>query len=189
MSQRRLLLCSDKTARTVAELTGNRVHRLQTELDSGEHETWGGVVFTDGFPYEDLGIGVTILPLDAVVWAYEEVTEHSKAGLIHTHDTAKVRLHLRNGQVHTIDAPPGESQNILLCLEQRSQGTMLGYDEAMKARWRDDAAGLVRSIDRLTAQGRLHEGAAALSGELLAEAKETLDRLHAARAEAEARLG
>jgi hypothetical protein len=142
------------------------VESLESELDSGDTESFAGVTFTRSFIYEDLGLSLEIIPIESVAWMYTEVTEHRKAGVITTHETHRVRLYLRSGEIHDIACQSDESENISLCIRQRSASTLSGYDEALVTRWRADPRRVIAAIDRLVATRRIAEGTAAVESDL-----------------------
>jgi hypothetical protein len=53
-----------------------------------------------------------------------------------------------------------ESENISLCIRQRSACTLSGYDEGLVDRWRTNRQRFLDAIDQLVATRRIAEGTA-----------------------------
>lgn len=121
---------------------------LESEYQE-ESEVWSPMRFTKTWIIHDDGATFVPIPAGAVAWAYKIVTDSgSVAGVVKRPvDSFDVMICTRDGSQHKVACPESAADNIVLCIQQRAPGALMGYDEHLHALWRRDPKAALARIE------------------------------------------
>lgn len=125
------------------------LERLETFYNSAE--LLYGVRMDDTLLMIQDGATTRLLPVEQVVWAYQQTTQHRTNG-IPTGKTHALMLNLENGKQLAIGMKEDQARELLAAFDQRYPNMLLGYTKERAELYRKDRTAFCRSVRERSAQ-------------------------------------
>lgn len=144
-----------------------RMGKLIEELE-GPREQHGDALFTASFMIMESNY--EMFPTDCIVWAWVTETQ------VREHSSYKVTVALRGGELFEFSSSSSDRENVILCIAQRPGNHIIGHDEELALRWKEEHADITAAIDRAGQAGLLPAGPEVLLGDVVRRGREVLAR-------------
>jgi hypothetical protein len=121
--------------------------QIDAEMEQGANDLGAGLKLTQAFLLKPSAFGLTIMPLEHLVWVYKKVTKHKKA-FITVNKTYDAVIIDRTREKLEVTMKEAAVDRLIAALEERVPWVIIGWSAELETAWSKQPAAVVALVDQ-----------------------------------------